>query len=95
MFVSSACMEAHTHTYSHTLTILGRGPDPQCPLSALDRVYKSALYTLHTHTLRFSALSVCVCGGGGGVGVCASQGTFSSFYYFKHRDQYLFLSVQT
>ena len=21
MFVSSACMEAHTHTYSHTLTI--------------------------------------------------------------------------
>ena len=30
-----------------------------------------------------------------GVGVCASQGTFSSFYYFKHRDQYLFLSVQT
>ena len=30
MFVSSACMEAHTHTYSHTLTILGRGPDPQC-----------------------------------------------------------------
>ena len=28
-------------------------------------------------------------------GVCASQGTFSSFYYFKHQDQYLFLSVQT
>ena len=25
------------------------------------------------------------------MGVCASQGTFSSFYYFKHRDQYLFL----
>ena len=65
MFVSSACMEAHTHTYSHTLTILGQGPDPQCPRKALDRVYKSALYTLHTHTLRVSALSVCVCGGGG------------------------------
>ena len=29
------------------------------------------------------------------MGVCASQGTFSSFYYFKPRDQYLFLSVQT
>ena len=26
---------------------------------------------------------------GGCVGVCASQGTFSSFYYFKPRDQYL------
>ena len=51
VFVSSACMEAHTHTYSHTLTILGRGPDPQCPRSALDQVYKSALYILHTHTL--------------------------------------------
>ena len=25
------------------------------------------------------------------MGGCASQGTFSSFYYFKHRDQYLFL----
>ena len=25
----------------------------------------------------------------------ASEGTFSSFYYFKHQDQYLFLSVQT
>ena len=61
MFVSSACMEAHTHTYSHTLTILGRGPDPQCPRFTLDRVYKSALYTLHTYTLRVSALSVCVC----------------------------------
>ena len=60
MFVSSACMEAHTHTYSHTLTILGGGPDPQCLRLALDRVYKSALYTLHTHTLRVSALSVCV-----------------------------------
>ena len=31
----------------------------------------------------------------GWLGGCASQGTFSSFYYFKHRDQYLFLSVQT
>ena len=30
-------------------------------------------------------------GGGGG----AIQGTFSSFYYFKRWDQYLFLSVQT
>ena len=37
-----------------------------------------------TYTLRVSALSVCVW-----VGVCASQGTFSSFYYFKPRDQYL------
>ena len=92
MFVSSVCMEAHTHTYSHTLTIFGRGPDPQCPRLALDRVYKSALYTLHTHTLRVNALSVCVCVC---VGVGASQGTFSSFNYFKHRDQYLFLSVQT
>ena len=60
MFVSSACREAHTQTYSHTLTILGLGPDPQCPCLALDQVYKSALYTLHTHTLRVSALSVCV-----------------------------------
>ena len=34
-------------------------------------------------------------GVGGWVGWCASQGTFSSFYYFKHQDQYLFLSVQT
>ena len=51
----------HGGTHSHTLTILGRGPDPQCPRYALDRVYKSALYTLHTHTLRVSALSVCVC----------------------------------
>ena len=93
-------MEAHTHTFSHTLTILGRGPDPQCPRLALDRVYKSALYTLHTHTLRVSALSVCVCMCVCVcvfvcVCVCASQGTFSSFYYFKHADQYLFLSVQT
>ena len=39
-------------------------------------------------------VGVCV-GVGGCVCVCASQGTFSSFYYFKHRDQYLFLSVQT
>ena len=40
---------------------------------------------------------MCVWGGNGGwvgVGGCASQGTFSSFYYFKHPDQYLFLSVQ-
>ena len=61
MFVSSTCMEAHTHTYSHTLTIWDRGPDPQCLRQALDRLYKSALYTLHTHTLRVSALCVCVC----------------------------------
>ena len=27
---------------------------------------------------------MCVC-------VCVSQGTFSSFYYFKHRDQYIFI----
>ena len=25
--------------------------------------------------------------------MCASEGTFSSFYYFKHRDQYLFFYV--
>ena len=51
----------HSHILTQTLTILGRGPDPQCPCQALDQVYKSALYTLHTHTLRVYALSVCVC----------------------------------
>ena len=62
MFVSSACMEAHTHTYSHTLTILGRGPDPQCPRKALDRVYNiSSVYPTFTHIKGQCPKCLCVC----------------------------------
>ena len=62
MFVSSACMEAHTHTYSHTLTILGRGPDPQCPRLALDQAIQvSSVYPTYTHIKGQCPLCVCVC----------------------------------
>ena len=49
-------------------------------LSPRSGIQVSSVYP--TYTLRVSALSVCVWGGGGvWMGVCASQGTFSSFYY--------------
>ena len=57
MFVSSACMEAHTHAYSHTLMILGRGP----AISPRSGIQVSSVYPTYTHIKGQCPLCVCVC----------------------------------
>ena len=62
MFVISACMEAHAHTYSHTLTILGRGPDrpSMSALSPRSGIQVSSVYPTYTHIKGHCPLCVCV-----------------------------------